>query len=507
MTESGLVRGKTYYNKSINVVYQGFKGIPYAEPPINELRFKAPVKHNGWKNIRDATEHGPNCQNSEDCLFLNVYTTSLVEKRPVMVFIHGGSFVAGSGDTFYYGPTYFMKENIVLVTINYRFGAFGFLSTGDEVLQGNNGLKDQVMALKWVKNNIEAFGGDVNSITIFGESAGSASVEYLTLSPLSKGLFNRAIAESGSVLSPWAFREDPKSIAISIANKLGLNTTDSTEILNGLLTKTRDEIIEAYPFETVISGLTFSPCVEAANSTEEIFLPEHPHDMLKSGNFNKVDFMAGFNDNEAITFLNIRKTVALIADGITVEDIPKSFHRSIPSAEAIKIALKLTKFYAKIDNPIQDISRFLTDSEFVFPIDMSIRYHASQQSQPVYYYLFSYDGSLNMAKKIAETDKYKGAGHADELFYMFDNKYVQAVNLTKEDGAGVMRNRMLRLWTNFAKYGNPTYVKDDIIDVSWEQVSGNQEFLELNEKLSPSNHPFAKRVAFWQDLYDKYGSK
>lgn len=187
-------------------MYQEFKGIPYAEPPIGKLRFKAPVKHKGWKLIRNAREHGPNCEVSEDCLYLNVYTMSLKCKRSVMVYIHGGSFNSGSGDSTLFGPSYFMKENVVIVTLNYRLGAFGFLSTGDEVIQGNNGLKDQLMALKWVKQNIEAFGGDVNSITIFGESAGSASVEYLILSPLAKGLFHRAISESGSSLCPWAFK-------------------------------------------------------------------------------------------------------------------------------------------------------------------------------------------------------------------------------------------------------------------------------------------------------------
>lgn len=455
-TEDGLIQGTTYLNKELNILYQEFKGIPYAEPPIGELRFKAPVKHKGWKLIRNATEHGPNCEVSEDCLYLNVYTTSVKSKRPVMVYIHGGAFISGSGDSNFFGPSYFMKDNVVVVTLNYRLGAFGFLSTGDEVIQGNYGLKDQLLALIWVNQNIEAFGGDVNSITIFGESAGSASVEYLILSPLAKGLFHRAISESGSALCPWAFISDPKTIADEIAQNLEFNTTESNGILKGLLSKTRQEIIDAYPAENLLRGLTFAPVAEPLNSTEQIFISDNPYNILKSGNFNKVYYMTGFNDNEAIIFFNNSETVSQALNGIQQIPgaiLPASWNIPSDSPEAKKIIDTIFVFYNHSTDSAQDLSDLVTDMQFVYPIDLSVRLHVSQQNQPVYYYTFSYDGVLNLAKKMIGVEKYSGASHGDELFYMWDNNATQSVKLTKEDSAYILRNRMIRLWTNFAKYG------------------------------------------------------
>lgn len=166
--------------------YFAFRGIPYAEPPVGALRWRNPVPHRGWTGVRDASQHGEHCPHNgwfgldiggvEDCLFLNVNTPALTGSRPVMVWIHGGSFSSGSGDSWVYGPDFFVNENVVLVTINYRLGILGFLGTADGASQGNYGLKDMVEALRWVRTNIASFGGNPNQVTIFGESAGSVAV-------------------------------------------------------------------------------------------------------------------------------------------------------------------------------------------------------------------------------------------------------------------------------------------------------------------------------------------
>lgn len=167
--------------------YFAFKGIPYAEPPVGALRFRNTIPHRGWAGVRDAEEHGEHCASSrgwfgegigggEDCLFLNVYTPSLTGTRAVMVWIHGGSFTSGSGDSGIHGPEFFVNDGVVLVTINYRLGALGYLATGDGAAQGNYGMKDIVEALRWVRQNIAAFGGNPNAVTVFGESAGGAAV-------------------------------------------------------------------------------------------------------------------------------------------------------------------------------------------------------------------------------------------------------------------------------------------------------------------------------------------
>lgn len=172
---------------------------------------------------------------SEDCLTLNVYTPSPLAhpRRPVMVWIHGGGFVAGSGKTDLYGPDYLISEDVVVVTINYRLGVFGFLALEDPSLgvPGNAGLKDQVMALKWVQKNIRYFGGDPNNVTIFGESAGAASCHFLMLSPMARGLFHRCIAQSGSALNLWAFGQYQ---AKELAEKMGFKNNNEAEILSFL---------------------------------------------------------------------------------------------------------------------------------------------------------------------------------------------------------------------------------------------------------------------------------
>lgn len=184
-TEGGQVRGQEERTSLFGDRYFSWKGIPYAEPPVGQRRFADPVRHNGWTGVRDARRHGNSCAmagiilaqvGDEDCLFLNVYTQSIIDKRPVMVWIHGGAFIMGSGDDTMYGPDWFVTEDVVYVTLNYRLGILGFLSTGDRHAPGNYALKDMVMALRWVKNNIANFGGDPDNITIFGESAGSVAV-------------------------------------------------------------------------------------------------------------------------------------------------------------------------------------------------------------------------------------------------------------------------------------------------------------------------------------------
>ncbi|KAG8238600.1 hypothetical protein J437_LFUL017618 [Ladona fulva] len=205
-----------------------FLGIPYAKAPLNELRFMPTKPHEGWSGIKNATTDGNVCPQihvltgkyvgDEDCLFLNVFTPKIVkndmeEKLPVMVWIHGGLFIAGSGNTDWFGPQYFLDEDIV---------------TGDKASPGNYGLKDQVTALKWVKDYISKFGGDSRRITIFGNDAGAASVHYHILSPMSKGLFHRGISQSGSALNPWALTFKGKTHAWNLAELLACDLDDNT---------------------------------------------------------------------------------------------------------------------------------------------------------------------------------------------------------------------------------------------------------------------------------------
>ncbi|CAG2067024.1 unnamed protein product, partial [Timema podura] len=160
-----------------------------------------------------------------------------------MVYIHGGAFVSGSGSDTNNKPEYFLEQGIIVVYINYRLNIFGFLSLEGTDVSGNAGLKDQVAALRWVKNNIASFGGDPNSVTIFGESAGGASIHYQVLSPMSQGLFQRAISESGSALNPWAFHLNTQPYAFNLGSKLGLNTIDAQELATFLRSQPATNLI------------------------------------------------------------------------------------------------------------------------------------------------------------------------------------------------------------------------------------------------------------------------
>ncbi|XP_076066316.1 putative inactive carboxylesterase 4 isoform X3 [Oratosquilla oratoria] len=212
--------------------FYAFRNIPYAKPPLGPLRFKDPEPAVGWDGIRDASSYPPRCiqqplvdcmdsqyfvSGQEDCLYLNVYTpkVSVRSQLPVMVFIHGGGFQ--SGETYSYPPHVLLDRDVVLVVLQYRVGPFGFLSTEDSVIPGNFGLKDQTLALRWVQQNIGFFGGDPDRVTIFGQSAGGASVHYQMLIPEAKGLFSRAILQSGSALNGWAREDNLRDLAMNLA--------------------------------------------------------------------------------------------------------------------------------------------------------------------------------------------------------------------------------------------------------------------------------------------------
>lgn len=238
--EDGIIEGSYMETRSAEK-FHSFLKIPFAEPPVDELRFLAPVSKRPWSGILDCTAYGPICMQpntwghpsiSEDCLHLNVFTKNLpktnnVGLKPVIVYIHGGGFETGSAME--HGPEYLMERDIVLVTINYRLGAFGFLAVESADIPGNAGLKDQSLALKWVQKNIERFGGDPGKVTIAGLSAGAYSVTGHMMSRMSQGLFQNVIAMSG---------------ALAWQKKLQTNNIGDVKLLAGKINCTIDTIDE-----------------------------------------------------------------------------------------------------------------------------------------------------------------------------------------------------------------------------------------------------------------------
>ncbi|XP_054261670.1 esterase FE4-like isoform X2 [Macrosteles quadrilineatus] len=252
-TAQGKLRGKIVKSWTGKPILS-FIGVRFAEPPTGSNRLKDPVPVRPWPQIKDAMEDGPLClqpglpaelPSSEDCLFLNVHTKTLRGKQPVMIYFHPGGFVGGTGNNNYTGPQYLLDKDIVLVSSNYRLGPLGFYSTGDEVIPGNFGLKDQLLVMKWVKENIKHFGGDPDSVTLFGYSAGAGSVQLHMLSPLSRGLFHRAISSSCSATTPAVLNRYPIPLSRRFAKLLNCPIGNSQQIQECIQRLPANDIIAA----------------------------------------------------------------------------------------------------------------------------------------------------------------------------------------------------------------------------------------------------------------------
>ncbi|KAK9875468.1 hypothetical protein WA026_007860 [Henosepilachna vigintioctopunctata] len=371
-TKLGKIKGKLASNY-LGVEYYSFQGIPFARAPVGDLRFKAPLPAEAWNGVLDGTKEGPACPsvhmlfrwvtgNEDNCLNLNVYIKELpkdgVPLKPVMVWVHGGGFTYGSNSTELYGPEYLITEDVILVTINYRLGIFGFICLEDENLgvTGNAGLKDQVMALTWVRENIISFGGDPNNVTVFGESAGAASVHFLTLSSLAKGLFHKVIIQSGSALSPWAY--GVRGVK-HICEYMKTEENDESKILNMLQKMTTKDLlnIQTNIPDTIIAGFqrVFAPIVE--KPSKDAFISEEPEHLLKSGNYNKVPIIIGTNSNEAAFHRGMRIFEGSRWSFDCKLEIPLDLRKKLSEKEEAEVVEKILNFY-KLPADVREESSF-----------------------------------------------------------------------------------------------------------------------------------------------------
>lgn len=309
----GFLRGK--YEPGNKRPYEAFYAIPYAKPPVGILRFKAPVEPRQYKtNPMDSCCLPKKCiQNdyvtdeivgSEDCLYLNVYRPRYRSGRlPVLVFLHGGAFKLGSADPDFYGPDFFMDtEEIIVVTINYRLGIFGFLSSGDSSAKGNYGLKDQNMALQWIQRNIEQFGGNRDKVTLWGDSAGAASAHFHVMSQKSNGLFERAIMTGGNALAPWALERYPQKQFRQFAAIAGIrnaNTRDTEDLMRDIekLSASQLQKYSARLYQIHPVTILFRPVIEKA--WEDAIVTEDPFLTWAKGNYQQRPVMLTMATNEA----------------------------------------------------------------------------------------------------------------------------------------------------------------------------------------------------------------
>lgn len=310
----GRVRGANLTSR-LGVPFHAFRGIRYAEPPLGELRFVNPKPVKPWTpTVFDASQDGPMCPQpwnnqtdvSEDCLRLNVYTKKLDKnaRLPVIVFLHPGGFYVFSGQSKYFaGPEHLMDRDCVLVTLNYRLGTLGFLATGSADAPGNAGLKDQVLALRWIQQHIHHFGGDAKSVTLLGYSAGSLSIGLHMLSPMARGLFHRGICMSASPYGQWSYESQGLRLAQRQARLLKCPEQPSKDLVACLRGKPMSDYVDSYNgmFDFGWNPvLNWMPVIEQ-DFGQERYLVENPYKTALSGNFYKVPLITGITEFEFLS--------------------------------------------------------------------------------------------------------------------------------------------------------------------------------------------------------------
>ncbi|XP_047475480.1 juvenile hormone esterase-like isoform X3 [Penaeus chinensis] len=489
-----------------------YYGIPYAKPPVDKLRLKDPVKADKWAGTRDGSKMPQPCVQvpadhvildlpitvddiigEEDCLYLNVFTPKRKkpdERLPVMVYIHGGAFFLGGAHE--YLPHVLMNHNIVLVVMQYRLGTLGFMSTEDMVMPGNFGMKDQVMALRWVQDNIHNFGGDAARVTIFGESAGGASVHLHVLSPKSKGLFARAILQSGSALAPWAMGEKfrpgafltsrvvrcPKCILTKDIT-FCMQLTDGKEVASAVKNFT----------EWFILPLRMLPRVDGD------FLPDEPATLMRKGRYNRVDLMAGVTRDEGGMVAN-----PLFTRESMVRALESNFSAFGPVSlgyqdeeDPVTLATKIYEHYLGdivYDEQHSDqLARAYSDVYFHLPHDLTSQIFARDPATKIYRYELKHRSQLSFGDVYQASVGKHWITHADDLYYLFRGGPIFAPDFPPDRPGDLQDEDDLRLrdiitamWTNFAATGNPT--PDDSLGFKWEAAT-ESSFRHLVLKPSP----------------------
>ncbi len=425
-----------------------FKGIPFAAPPVGDLRWKAPQPAKAWIGIKKADAYAPGCVQdsgmlkmmgaeasvSEDCLYLNVWTASQTarEKRPVMVWIHGGAFVGGMTGTPMFDGTKFAQKGVVLVSIAYRLGAFGFmahpeLSRESGKGSGAYGIQDMIAGLQWVKNNIAQFGGDPSRVTIFGESAGGIAVSMLSAAPVAKGLFHRAISESGGSFAPPRIANEAgqnvptlklaESNGESFLKKLGAADIKSARALPAeQIQKASGGGMESGGFWPVADGNV---------------LPGDPYELYEKGRFNDTPVLIGTNSNEGGLFMRQPVTAAAFEKQIRSgygerADVILSAYPHATDAEAARAAADVFREFA-----------------FAWPTWTWARLQSRKGKGAAFVYYFDH-------RTPASPD---GANHGAEVSYVFENFGGPGGAPNPEDLA--LSDLIRSYWINFAGTGDP----------------------------------------------------
>jgi para-nitrobenzyl esterase len=484
-TTSGPVRGET--EKGVFV----FRGIRYAAPPIGPMRFRPPVAPIAWAEVRSALDFAPACPQlveidptennnsvmAEDCLAVNVWTPMADDKkRPVMVWIHGGGFIEGSArNTWYDGAKLAGRGDVVVVTVQYRLGAWGFLDVstigGQDFSQsGNLGLLDQIAALKWVKSNVAAFGGDPKNVTVFGQSAGAGSVGLLMVMPAARGLFHKAIMESGT---PKEVADRAQASEVSQAYMKIAGVSKIAELQKLTIAQMLDA--QRKLFETRFGYSAFRPVID------ETVLNEMPMQAIAAGHGTSVPVLIGTNLDE------VRFWPAL--DDVPVEQKPESLLQKqldgIVGAKAPEVIATYRKFEAEYGD---SVIHLLGDLLMRLP---AIRFaEVSSPRQPTYMYLFTY--------RSTSTYKNYGSCHGMELPFVFgviDDLDVMTFT-GRDTHREALMNQLQQAWANFARSGDPS-----ALGLVWRRYDEKtRATMELGLQSRVVDDPNSAQRRLWDDL-------
>ncbi|XP_068242648.1 carboxylic ester hydrolase-like [Palaemon carinicauda] len=493
-TENGQVvgiqesstKGKTFFS---------YYSIPFAKPPVGKLRFKDPVPVSNWDGILDARSAPPMClqipylaigsknlTGQENCLFLNVFTHKLEdtesERRPVLVFIHGGGFFAGG--TREYPPYVLLNEDVVFVTLQYRLGVLGFLSTENDLIPGNFGLKDQTEALRWIKTNIKYFGGDPSKVTLFGESAGAASVHYQMLTPKAQGLFERAILQSGTAMCPWSVGAAHAEVARHTSQLVSCPYRPGPAMVRCLQEAPAEDLaltVLEY-FEWLRLPKLLGPRIDGD------YLPAEPSVLMKEGTFAKMDIMSGITSHDGGLF-----ALSMYANDEVRRDLVDNFSQRGPIALEfgpldylpLESARKVFQYYlggSHVDHSnADDVVKMFTDRHFAVCHDLVTILHMKNDGQHrTFRYELEYRGEHSLADLFNLSFTKHWVTHVDDIFYLFSGGRQPTLTHPKDLA---LRDIFTKLWANFAATGNPT--PNSSMGFIWEPSSeGNLHYLSLS---------------------------
>ncbi|KAH9418372.1 hypothetical protein DERP_010241, partial [Dermatophagoides pteronyssinus] len=504
-TKNGKIRGYTTTLQYNDVKLFVYEGIPYGKPPVGERRFLPSEPIDKWDGIYNAHGYRNACMHSmvivpdneipetkhqsEDCLFLSVYRPAKKtdEKLPVMYWIHGGGFETGTIFSIAYDPSYLAGVgNVIVVAVNYRLAAFGFLYADDEDAPGNAGLYDQLLGLKWTRDNIEQFGGDPDQITIFGESAGSMSVGSHLLSPLTKGLFKRAIMQSGTVNSWMGSNSKTESLKKTkmLANALHCSTDDIKQMLKCMRNASAEAIVESNKYGRNV-GLVLSPVYDSE------YLPKNSIEALKNGEFNReVDLLFGVNRNEGTVFAEAIFP-KLLSPTIKNPQFTRMHAQTLIELLFGIFKLKdpkaVAEFYLKnvsdsdVDGLRGAVGAAFGDYHLTCPsIFFGETFAKHSDSNNVFGYHLVHKPSMS---GLLECVGYMGVCHADDLVFLFGFPIELRGTVYSEEDYYLSLD-MINAWSNFARYGQP----GKFAGIEWEPTSSNSSARVLQIDVRGKQH-------------------